>query len=162
MSAWSRSAPKVSRPPQAGDHREEVGGSPTVGWWPDHQSQAQDAAPPAARQDGGWKFQEARLEVLPAEDRSLPHRAIPELDEEPAHRSMLVVPVQDANTGALPQGVLGVEGAAEDLVGGGQERDREGEEPLEDPGSASGREMQQGGTRLPIHHGCRKAGPGPG
>jgi ribonuclease HI len=43
--------------------------------------------------DGGWKFQEARLEVLPAEDRSLPHRAIPELDEEPAHRSMLVVPV---------------------------------------------------------------------
>jgi hypothetical protein len=61
--------------------------------WPDHQEEVEDAAPAAARQDGGWEFQEARHEVLPAEDRPLPHRAIPELDEEPACRSMLVVPV---------------------------------------------------------------------
>jgi hypothetical protein len=55
-----------------------------------------------------------------------------------------------------------VEGAAEDLVGGGQEGDREMEKPLEGPRPTGGREMQQGGTRLPIHHGRRKAGPVPG
>jgi hypothetical protein len=62
----------------------------------------------------------ARLEVLPAEDRSLPHRAIPQLDDDPTHRSVLVVPVQDPNAGALLEGVPGVEGAAVDLLAGGQ------------------------------------------
>jgi hypothetical protein len=76
----------------------------------------------------------------------LPHRAIPELDEEAAHRPVLVVPVPDANAGALLQGVPGVEGAAQDLVGGGQERDRTGEELLQGPGPTGGREMKQGGT----------------
>jgi hypothetical protein len=37
--------------------------------------------------------------------------------------------------------VPGVEGAAEDLVGGGQERDRKVEESLEGAGPTSGREM---------------------
>jgi len=44
----------------------------------------------------------------------------------------------------------------------GQEGDREVEEPLEGAGPISGREMQQGGTRLPLHHGCREASPVPG
>jgi hypothetical protein len=35
------------------------------------------------------------------------------------------------------------------------------EEPLEDTGPTSGREMQQGSTRLPLHHGCREASPVP-
>jgi hypothetical protein len=46
----------------------------------------------------------------------LPHRAISELDEEAAHRLVVVVPVPNANVGTLVQGVPGVEGAAEDLA----------------------------------------------
>jgi hypothetical protein len=66
-----------------------------MGWWPSHQQEVQGAARTAARRDGGWKFQEARLQVLPAEDRSLPHWAIPQLHGVPTYRSVLVVPVQD-------------------------------------------------------------------
>jgi hypothetical protein len=108
-----------------------------MGWWPGHQQEIQDAARAAARQGGGWKFHEARFEVLLAEDRSLPHWAISQLDEEPTHRLVLVVPVQDTNAGALLQGVPGVKVAAEDLVGGGQERDREVQESLEGAGPTS-------------------------
>jgi hypothetical protein len=54
---------------------------------------------------------------------------------------MMVVPVQDRNAGALPEGVTGVEGAAEHVVGGGQEIDREVEGPLEHTVSMSGQEM---------------------
>src|SRR3978361_1508520 len=114
-----------------------------MGWGPSFQQEVQDAVRAATRQDGGWELQEACLEVLPAE---LPDRVIPQLDKKPAHCSVLVVPVQDANAGALPQGVPGVEGAAEDLVDGGQEGDGAMEEPLEGPGPSGGREMQQGGT----------------
>jgi hypothetical protein len=112
-----------------------------MGEWPSHQ-EVQDTARAAARQDGGWEFQEACLEALSAEDRPLPHRAIPQLGEEPTYRSVLVVPVQDANARTLPQGVPGAEAVAEDLVGGGQERDGEVEESLEVTRPASGREMQ--------------------
>ena len=42
------------------------------------------------------------------------------------NRSVLVVPVEDANAGALLQSAPGVEGAAEDLVGGSLEGAREG------------------------------------
>jgi len=52
--------------------------------------------------------------------------------------------------------------AAEDALGGGQEGNREEKEPLEGPRPAGGREMQQGGTRLPRHHGCGEEGTGPG
>jgi hypothetical protein len=55
-----------------------------------------------------------------------------------------------------------MEGAAEDLVGGGQEADREVEDSLEDTGPTHGREVQQGGTRLPLHHGCKELTPDPG
>jgi hypothetical protein len=85
----------------SGRSRRRNGLRPDKGWRPDHQKQLQDAEPTAAGQDGVWEFQEARLEVLPAEDRALPHRAIAELDEEAAHRPVLVVPVPDANVGVL-------------------------------------------------------------
>jgi len=47
------------------------------------------------------------------------------LDEESAHPTVLVVPVPEPDSGAPLQGVSGVDGPAEDPVGGGTERDRE-------------------------------------
>jgi len=79
-------------------------------------------------------LQEARFEVLLAEDRSLPHRAVPELDEEPTHRSVPAVFVRDADAGPLVQGLPRVETPAEDPVGRGVEEDGEGEELVHDPG----------------------------
>jgi len=55
-----------------------------------------------------------------------------------------------------------VEGPAEDSLGGGVEGGWEVEEPVEDPGPPGGREMRAGGTGLPLHHGCGKAGAGRG
>jgi len=46
----------------------------------------------------------ARLEVLPAEDRSLPYWAVPTLDEESTHCSVLMVLVPNADTGSPLQG----------------------------------------------------------
>jgi hypothetical protein len=53
-----------------------------------------------------------------------------------SHHPVLVVPIPNANARTLPQGVPGVERAAEDLMGGGREVNREMEESLEGPGSA--------------------------
>jgi len=58
------------------------------------------------------------------------------------------------------QGVSGVEVAAEDPVGGGEEGDREVEGLVEDPGPPGGREVQPGGTGLPLLYGRGKAGAG--
>jgi len=80
-------------------------------------------------------------------------------DRPPA---MLVVPVPDSDARAPPQGVSGVEGPAEDPVGGGTEGDGEGERPVEDPGPLGGPEGWAGGTRLSLHHGCGKADAGRG
>jgi len=55
-----------------------------------------------------------------------------------------------------------VEGIAEDTVGGGEEGNREVDGPVEDPGPAGRREVQPGGTRLPLLYGCGKAGTGRG
>ena len=71
---------------------------------------------------------------------------------------MLVVPEPEADEGPPLQGVSEVEGTAENSVGGCEEGDGEVEEPVEDPGSAGRREMQPGSARLPLHHGCWKAG----
>jgi len=51
---------------------------------------------------------------------------------------MLVVPVPDPDPGTSIQGVPGVAAAAEGSVGGGEEGDREGEEPVEDQGPPGG------------------------
>ena len=56
--------------------------------------------------------------------------------------------------------VSGVEGPAEDPVGGGQKGDQEVEGPVEDPGPPGGQEVRLGGAGLPIHHRCEKVGAG--
>ena len=48
-------------------------------------------------------------------------RAVPQLDEEPTHPAMLVVPVPEPDSGAPLQGVSGVEDPAKDPVGRGAE-----------------------------------------
>jgi hypothetical protein len=136
--------------------------SPPLGGKPGFSQEVQDAARTAAEQDSSRKYQEARLEVLPTKDRPLPHRAVPELGEEPGHRPVLVVPVCDADKGAYLQELPRVGDAAEDPVGGGVEGDWEGEEPVQDPGPPCRRSVQSAGAGLPFHHGCGEAGPAPG
>ena len=70
------------------------------------------------KQHGVREHQEACLAVLPGEDGALPYRAVPPVDEEPPHRSVLIVPIPDANAGAPFEGVFGMEGPAEGLMGG--------------------------------------------
>jgi len=89
----------------------------------------------------------------------LSHRAIPELDEEAAYRPVLVVPVRDANAGALLQGVPGEEGAAEDLAGGGQERERAVEEPLKVRNLQADERCCSRAVLDFLHNGCREASP---
>ena len=67
--------------------------------------------------------------------------------------SMLVVPVPDPDPGTPLQGVPGVEAAAEDPVGGGEEGDREVEGPVEDQGPPGGREVQAAGTGFLLLYG---------
>ena len=50
--------PTLPRKPQAGDVREEVGGSAPVGWRPDLQEEIKDAEKPEARRHGSWEHQE--------------------------------------------------------------------------------------------------------
>jgi len=71
--------PAIPRKPQAGDFGEKMGGSSTMGWRPDVQEEIQDAGEPQTRRHSCWKHQEACLKGLPAEDRALPHRAVPAL-----------------------------------------------------------------------------------
>jgi len=62
-------------------------------WYGGRASSRKHNMPSRQKQDGavaGGSIK-TRLWVLPAEDRSLPHRAVPELGEEPTHRSVLVV-----------------------------------------------------------------------
>jgi len=73
---------------------------------------------------------------------------------------MLVVPIPEPDSGAPLQGASGVEGPAEDPVGGGAEGDCEVEGRVEDPGLPGGREVRAGSTGLPLHHGCGEAGAG--
>jgi len=82
--------PAVLSEPQAGDLREEVGGGTSVGWGPDLQEDVPHSGEPKSRWHGSQQHQEARLSVLPAKDRSLPNGAVPQLDKEPNHPTMLV------------------------------------------------------------------------
>ena len=81
-----------------------MGGSPAVGCRTELQEEIQDTENPEAGRHGSWEFQEGRLEVLPAEDRSLPNRAVPSVGEEPTHHLVPVVPVPDADSGSPLQG----------------------------------------------------------
>ena len=117
-----------------------------MGWRPDLQDEIPDAEKPEAGQHGIWEHQEACLAVLPDQDGALPVRAVPQLDEELAHPAMLVVPVPGSDPGAPLQGVSGVEGPAEDPVGGGAEGNWEGEGPVEGPRPPGRREVRTGGA----------------
>jgi len=88
-----------------------------MSWGPDLQDKIPNAKKPEAERHGSWEHQEARLTVLPAQDGALPDRAVPQLDEEPAHPRVLVVPVPDPDPGTPLQGVSGVEGPAAGAVG---------------------------------------------
>ena len=128
-----------------------------MGWEPDLQKEVPHPGEPEAGQRGGQQLQEARLSVLPTQDGALPNRAASQLDDEPIHPTMLVVPSPDADPGPPLQGVPRVEAAAENPVGGGKEGDGEVEGPMEGEGRW---EMQPGGTGLPLLYGCGKAGAG--
>jgi len=134
-----------------------VGISMELGWRPGLQEDVQDARKRQARQRGHRKHQEARLKVLPGEDMARPHRTVPALDKGAPFRQVLVVPVPCANERLPVQGLSEMEAAAEDSVGGGAEGDGEGEEPLDDPGSAGRWEIWAGGARLPLLNGRMKA-----
>jgi len=77
-----------------------------------------------------------------------------------AHRSVLVVPVPNADVGPPLEGVSRVEKLAEDSVGRGVEGDEKGKEPVHDPRPPCRWELQPGDTRLPLHYGCGKTGLG--
>ena len=62
-----------------------------MSWGPDLQDKIPNAKKPEAGRHGSWEHQEARLTVLPAQDGALPDRAVPQLDEEPAHPRVLVL-----------------------------------------------------------------------
>lgn len=59
------------------------------------------------------------------------------MEGEPDHReARVVVPVQDADAGALVQELPALEVAMGNSVNGGAERNGKGEGPLQDPGLA--------------------------
>jgi len=109
-----------------------------MGGQPNLAAEVQDSEKPEARWHGCREHKEACLQVLPAEVGARAHRTVLALGEGQALCAVLVVPGLNADKGPPFQGVFEVEGAAEDRVDGDEERDREGEEPLEDPGSAGG------------------------
>ena len=81
-------------------------------------SSGQEQQVPAQRQteagpDCGSGQQEARLEVLPADDGALPHRPVPPVDDENAGHQVLVVPVQDPDPRTSLQELPAVEEPAE-------------------------------------------------
>jgi hypothetical protein len=65
------------------------------------------------------------------------------VEEVQAYRSMLVVPVQDADTGARFQKLPPLEGPAKDSVGGGVEEDREEERLVQNPGPPGTEDEEQ-------------------
>jgi len=130
--------PTIPRQTQAGDLGEEVGGGASMGWRPGLQDIVPDVEKPEAGRHGSWERQEDSLAVLPDQNGALPDRAVPKLDEESANPRCLVVPVPEPDSGAPLQCVPGVEGLAEELVGGGAEGDWEVEGLVEDLGPPSG------------------------
>jgi len=66
---------------------------------------------------GGQGQQAPRLPVLPAEDGTLLHRAIPRVDDPPPRRHLLVVSVQHPDSGAPLQKLPPMEEPTEDSLG---------------------------------------------
>ena len=85
------------------------------------------------------------------------HWPVLRVDEEPAHRPMLVVPVQGPDVGASFQGLPTMEAPAEDSVGGGAKGHRKGKGSVQDPGPL----RAAGGSGLPLATDVGKRVPGP-
>ena len=62
-----------------------------------------DAENDPPEQHGGTRIEEASRKVPPAQDRALPHGAIPEVDKELQYGGVRVVPVEDADRGTPVQ-----------------------------------------------------------
>jgi len=104
------------------------------------------------------QYQKARLEVLPVENRTRPHRKIPALGEDPPRCPVLVVQVPLANERPPLQAVSGVADAAEDSVGGGAGGDQKVEKQVDGPGPAGGWEVWAGSTGFSHLYGRGKTG----
>jgi len=72
---------------------------------------------PSEKQKPDQGQQAPRLSVLPAEDGTLSHRAIPRVDDPPPRRHLLVVSVQHPDSGAPLRGLPPMEGPTEDSLG---------------------------------------------
>jgi len=68
-----------------------------MGGGPNLQEEVPVACEPVAQWYSSREHQKACLVVLPAQDRALPDRAIPQLDKELPHPAMLVVPVPNTD-----------------------------------------------------------------
>jgi len=77
-----------------------------MSWGPDLEDKIPNAKKPEAGRHGSWEHQEARLTVLPAQDGALPDRAVPQLDEEPAHPRVLVLTSSWDRPGRTAKGSL--------------------------------------------------------
>ena len=124
-------APQVPCQHKERDCREEMGGGAEVGWWPDLQEQIQNVEKPEAGWHGCREHQTACREVLSAEDGARSYWPVPALGESAPYRAVLVVSAPQADERTPFEGVPEVEEAAEGVVEGGVERDREREGKVE-------------------------------
>jgi len=130
--------PQIFSQPKAGDFGKELGRGVDVVKEEGQREEVPDAKNDAPEQHGGTRTEEAGRKVLPAQDQALPHRAIPEVDEELEHGEMWVVLVQDADKGTPVQELRQVEAATEDNVGGDTQKDRKRKEPVRNQGNVCG------------------------
>ena len=62
--------------------------------------EVQNAEVSAPKRSGGPGIKATDRALPSSQNEALPHRAVPEMDEERGHGGVLVVPVQDTDTGA--------------------------------------------------------------
>jgi len=140
--------PQIFSQPEAGDLGKKVGRGVDVVKEEGQREEVPDAENDAPEQHGGTRTEEAGRKVPPAQDWALPHRAIPEVDEELEHGGVRVVPVQDADKGTPVQELRQVEAATENNAGGDSEKDRKRKEPVHNQGNVCGRAVHGSGPGL--------------
>ena len=157
---WKKghATPKVHSQHQTSGGGKEVGRGTELVGEADKEEEVQDAGEDEAAGSGGASPQKTGRAVPPAQDRALPHRAIPGMDEELGYGGLWVVPVQDTGPGTPAQALQEVEDAAEDAVGRSLKGNGKGQGPLHGPGPDGRRAMHRSSPRLPTHHEGRKQG----
>ena len=156
-------APEVLRQRQARVLRKEMAGCQRLG-----QGHQQPQIPAKRKAEtgprGGQGQQAPRLPVLPAEDGTLPHRAIACVDDPSPRRHLLVVSVQHPDSGAPLQKLPPMEEPTEDSVGDRPRGDPQAPRPHPGPGpyqhrgAARRRAVQPGGARFPCDNRRRSDG----